>query len=276
MSPALALDALGRDARLALRVLRRSPVFAAAAILTLAVGLGANAAIFTLVDTLLLRALPYPEPERLALVSTVYRSSGFEGEQLSQDGLTWEALRDGAASVDLAAYSGWPSGANLYAGGGASHVQQQRVGAGFFRVLGIAPALGREVSPEEDVPNGPAVAVLSHGLWQRAFGGDPAILGRTILLKGEPHTVVGVMPEGFRSLGPADLWTPLRPSPTGEGQGTNYGVLARLRPGVAWAEADAEIAAVGGAAWAERGSEIPATVSFALAPLRSGLTGELR
>lgn len=88
MSPTLALDALWRDARLALRLLRRSPVFTATAVLTLAVGLGANAAIFSMVDTLLLRALPYAEPERLALVSTYYRSSGFEGELLSQDGRT--------------------------------------------------------------------------------------------------------------------------------------------------------------------------------------------
>jgi predicted permease len=276
MSPTLILDALWRDARLALRVLRRCPVFTATAVLTLAVGLGANAAIFSMVDALLLRALPYPEPERLALVSTYYRSSGFEGEQSSQDGRTWEILRDGARSVDLAVYSGWPSGANLYAGGSASHVQQQRVGAGFFRVLGVAPALGREIVPEEDVPNGPAVAVLAHGLWRRAFGGDPAILGRTILLKGEPHTVVGVMPEGFRSLGPADLWTPIRPSTSGEGGGTNYGVLARLRPGVTWAEADAEVGALAGAAWSGRVGDTETTARFFLTPLRSGLTGGLR
>ena len=276
MSPALALDALRRDARLALRVLRRSPLFTATAVLTLAVGLGANAAIFSMVDALLLRALPYPEPERLALVSTYYRTTGFEGEVSSQDGRTWEALRDGVGSADLAVYSGWPTGANLYAGGTASHVQQQRVGAGFFGVLGVAPALGREIAPEEDVPNGPPVAVLAHVLWQRSFGGDPEILGRTILLKGEPHTVVGVMPEGFRSLGPAEVWTPLRPSTTGEGEGTNYGVVARLRPGVSWAEADAEVAAVAGAAWSERSGDSGATVRFSLTPLRSGLTGGAR
>jgi hypothetical protein len=235
------LDALARDARYALRTLRKSPVFTATAVLTLAVGIGANAAIFSMVDALLLRSLPYPEPERLALVSTVYRTPDQELHELSLTGATWEAVRDHAERIDAAPFSDWVTGVNLFADGRASNVDQQRVGAGFFGVLGVRAALGRSFTTEEDVPQGPAVAVLSHGLWARAFGADPDVLGRSILLRGEPHTVVGVMPEGFRSTAPAEVWTPMRASTTGEGAGQNYRVLVRLRPGVSWQEAEAEV-----------------------------------
>jgi hypothetical protein len=280
MSPALALDALVRDARFALRVLRKSPVFTATAVLTLALGIGANATVFSMVDALLLRSLPYPEPERLAVVSTVYRSpEGGGGEQTSQDGHTWEALRDHAELSDLAV-SGYPTGVNLFAGGRAVHLEQQRVSAGFFRVLGVAPRIGREFAPEEDRPGGPAVALLSHGLWRSAFGGDPSIVGGTVLLAGEPHTVVGVMPEGFRGTFPAELWTPLRPSTTGEGGGTNYQIVARLAPGATWEQARAEVDALAGPVWEERfgadAGERGVSAQFSLVPLRDALTEGLR
>lgn len=278
-SPAQLTDALVRDARFALRVLRKSPVFTATAVLTLALGIGANATVFSMVDALLLRSLPYPEPERLAVVSTVYRSPEGGGEQTAQDGHTWEALRGHAELTELAV-SGYPTGVNLFAGGRAVHLEQQRVSAGFFRVLGAAPRIGREFSPEEDRSGGPAVAVLSHGLWQSAFGGDPSIVGGTVLLKGEPHSVVGVMPEGFRGTFPAELWTPLRPSTTGEGGGTNYQIVARLAPGATWEQARAEVDALARPVWEERfgadAGERGVSATFSLTPLREALTEGLR
>ncbi|MFP3942086.1 MAG: ABC transporter permease, partial [Thermoanaerobaculia bacterium] len=276
-SPAQHLDALARDARFALRVLRKSPVFTTTAVLTLALGIGANATVFSMVDTLLLRSLPYPEPDRLAVVSTTVRTpDGAGGEQTSQDGHTWEALRDHAELVDLAV-SGVPTGINFYAGDRAVHLEQQRVSAGFFRVLGVAPRLGREFTPEEDRPGGPAVAVLSHGLWQRAFGGDPSVVGESVLLRGEPHTVVGVMPEGFRSTFPAELWTPLRPSTSGEGGGTNYQIVARLEPGASWEQAGAEVDALARPAWHEQRQPPPGVEArFSLMPLRRALSQGLR
>ncbi len=143
-------------------------------------------------------------------------------------------------------------------------------------MLGVPPHIGRSFTAEEDVPNGPAVAVLSHGLWNRAFAADPAVLGTSILLKGEPHTVVGVMPEGFRSTAPADVWVPLRASTTGEGEGTNYAVTVRLGDGVSWERAVAEIAAVGAGAWEESGRGERVSARFSLVSLRTGATQGLR
>lgn len=270
------LDTLRTDLRYTLRTLVKSPLFTATAVVTLAVGIGANAAVFSVVDALLLRSLPYPEPDRLAVVSTVYRSDQGESRRWSQTGTTWKVLSEHAETLDLAAFSSGWGGVNLVADGEAAYVEQQRVGAGFFRVLGVPPVRGRGFLPEEDVPGGPKVAVLSHGLWSRTFERDPEIVGRQILLKGEPHTVVGVLPEGFRSTTDADLWTPLRPSTSGEGGGTNYGIVARPETGVSLEQAEAEIAALGERAWEEqRSPESRATATFGLMDLREALTGGL-
>src|SRR5581483_11804386 len=122
--------------------------------------------------------------------------------------------------------------------------REQRVSAGFFRVLGIAPKLGREFTRSEDVPGGPALAVVSHDFWRRELGGNPSVVGHDILLRGEPCRIVGVTPANFRTASPVDLWTPLRPSRQGEGAGQNYSVVARLRPGVSWAEAGGQLTAL--------------------------------
>ena len=105
--------------------------------------------------------------------------------------------------------------------------------------------IGREIAPEEDREGGPPVAVLSHGLWTRLFDSDAGIVGQTILLRGEPYTVIGVMPPDFDTVPSAELWTPLRPSTRGEGGGTNYSLIARLRPGFSKAQADAELETLG-------------------------------
>ena len=124
-------------------------------------------------------------------------------------------------------------------------LQQQRVSTGFFRVLGVEPALGRGFTEEEDRQGGPAVAILSHSTFSRIFDGDPSVPNSRVTLRGEPHTIVGVMPEGFETNVVADVWTPLQPSTTGEGGGNNYSIVTRLPDGVTWPQADAEIASVG-------------------------------
>jgi predicted permease len=157
------------------------------------------------------------------------------------NGAMWEAIHRNAAKIDVAAESGGASGVNIVAGKRIEYVRQQRVSSGYFHVLGVLPQLGREFDQLEDTAGGPAAAVLSYGLWQSVFHGDPSVVGRTIDLRGEPITVIGVMPKNFVNKDKADVWTPLRPSTTGEGQGINYSVLARLKPGVTWSEASSEV-----------------------------------
>lgn len=244
---------ISHNLRYAVRQIQKSPGFAITAILTLALGIGANTAIFSVVNALMLRPLPYPEPARLGALIT--RQSGSQGvdNSDSSDGQTYEMVRDEVPAVTAAAY-GTEAGVNLQAGSSVKYVQQLRVSSKYFDVLGIPPQMGRSFTREEDRPNGPAVVVLSNQLWRTTFHSDPHIIGRTILLKGAPYTVVGVLaygaespwqsPVGRRTEGQIDLWTPLQPSTTGEGEGTNYGVLLRLKPGKTWVQADAQLSRV--------------------------------
>src|SRR5512143_198634 len=135
-----------RDFKYAVRVLINSPVFALTSIVTLALCIGANTAIYSVVDRVLLRSLPYPRPDRLAMIVRHYQGAGTSEDDVSQAGVTWVALREGAPKLDVAAFSDLGMGVNLVAGGAAEYVVQERVSSGYFRVLGVAPALGRELS----------------------------------------------------------------------------------------------------------------------------------
>ena len=199
--------AIRSDTRFALRQLRKSPAFTLVVVGTLALCIGVNTAIFSVLDAVLLRSAPYPEPERLAVVVTASHGGSTENINTSQSGALFEAVRDHVPALDVAA-NGGTGGVNFAAGDRPEYIQQQRVSAGYFRVLGIAPRIGREFSREEDVPDGAAVAILSHAFWQRAFRGDAAMLGRTISLRGEEYTVVGIMP---RISAPPRRWMSGRP-----------------------------------------------------------------
>ncbi len=281
------VDTLARDLRYAFRMLRRSPAFAATAVITLALVIGGNTAVASLADSLLLKPLPYPRPDRLAVVLTNVRGVGSApSTNDSQDGTSWETLRDRTKSIDVAMYAGgFGGGVNMVIDETAIAVAQSRVSAGFFRVLGVAPLVGREFARDEDRPGGPAVAVISHRLWQRHLHGDVGILGKTMLLRGEPYRVVGVMPEGFQppdltmstSGGTVDVWTPARPSRTGEGVGTNYGVIARVKDGRTWAEANAELEALGRASFAARGIlRNGGDAWWTLLPMQEAVTADVR
>jgi predicted permease len=267
-------DEFSRDLRYAARVLRKSPTFTAAAVATLALCIGANTAIFSVVDAVLLRPLPYPQPERLFSVARHFQGKGSESYQTNLWGSAWEAVRDNAAYVDAAVFSDGSMGVNFAAGGGVEYVKQQRVSAGFFRVLGITPLIGREFSVDEDRQGGPAVTMLSYALWKRVFRADPAIVGQAVTLRGEPHTIVGVLPANFQSIVPADLWTPLQPSRTGEGGGSNYAVVARLRAGVTWAQANGQMEAIGAPLLRQYGQD-PST-RLQLISFQRGLTEYVR
>jgi predicted permease len=265
---------LWMDFRHAFRILGRNPAAAVIIVLTLALCIGANTAIFSVVDATLLRPLPFPEPARLVRIVTHYADGGMEGDKVEQDGRAWETIRDHATFVDAAVYSNGSSGVNLSAAGSVQHVLQQRVGSGFFRVLGVSPQIGREFTRQEDRTGGPALAVLSHSLWHRIYRDDPSAVGQTLLLKGEPYTVVGVMPESFHSNVPADLWTPIQPSTSGEGEGTNYAVAGRLTSGATWAQADGQLASIGAPLF----KNVPkgTTARLHLMTLQAGETQDLR
>ena len=278
------IDRLFQNFRYAARQLAQNPVFTITVLATLALCIGANTAIYTIVDTLFFKPLPYPDSSRLVLLSTVFNKGGAFDVDTSQDGFQWELVRDHASLLDSAVYSG-AAGVNLVAAGRVEYVIDQRVSANYFHVLGIKPLIGREFTRQEDVPNGPPLAILSYGLWQRVFHRDPTIVGRTIDLRGSPYTVVGIVPPGFRSLpagvgdigtsAPPDVWTPLRPTHSGEGSGDNYGAIGRLKPGVTAAEANAQLNSIMHDYFARKHYRGMSAEERVL-PLQNGLTYDLR
>ena len=236
--------------RYAFRQLRKNPGFAAISIVTLALGIGANTTIFSLLNAFLLRPLPYPQPDRLGVVirhaeGVSPRTGQFaQDDDPTQEGKTWEEVRDQMPSVYPAVFGG-TSGVNLAVGSGADaeirYVRDMRVSAQYFNVLGIAPLLGRSFTEEEDRPKGPNAVVLSYALWQSAMHGQREIVGKAITLKGEPYTVVGILPRDAKPTGNADLWTPLQPHQSGECGGENCVIILRLKPDTSWQQASAEL-----------------------------------
>ena len=241
------------DLRFALRQLHRSPGFAAAVVVTLALAIGVNTAVFSLLDGFLLRTLPYPQPDRIAALMShqVLKSNPSEAlDDDSSDNMAWRAVKQDVPSVTAAIAGdafGDTEGVNLEAGtaqGGATrYVHGARVSAHYFEVLGIEPLLGRGFTEDEDRPGADKAVVLSYGLWRTAFHEDASILGKSILLKGDPYTVVGVLPRGAQMPNPADVWTPLMPDdPHGVCVGNNCLILMRLRHGASWDQVRAQLA----------------------------------
>jgi predicted permease len=220
---------LWRDVRYAARMLRQHPGVTAAAILTLALAIGATTAMFTVVDALLVRALPFPDADRLVQVGRRYASGGFGDSVSIAKFMHWRS-EGPKVFVETAAYSDLGSGFNLVGSGDPERLIGSRVTAGFFEVMRVPPFLGRTFREVEDVPGGPRVVVLSHALWKKRFGADPAIVSRAITLNREPYTVIGVMPEGFRFPDVADLWTLFQFDPTSQDRAHNFEVIARLKP----------------------------------------------
>jgi predicted permease len=195
------------------------------------------------VNALLLRPLPYPQPEQLAGIEMTSSISPPDPET-SIDGETWEMIRNQVPQVTpaLSSFGGVRSATNVRTDAGVQSVSSLRISANFFQVLGERPLLGRSFMPEEDRDGGPHAVIISNLLWRTAFQSNPQILGQQILVKGEPYTVVGVLGPRFTLPQAADVYMPIRPSRTGEGGGTNYHFIARLKPGVSWEDANAALA----------------------------------
>jgi len=235
-----------QDLRYAMRMLVKTPGFSVVAIVTLALGIGANAAIFSLVSAVLLRPLPFPEPDRLVLLWDDVSSLGGPyslTEPTPADYAEWKAQSHSFA--DMAAMT--PAMYNLTGVGQPQKLDGIRTTANVFNVLGMRPLAGRTLTPADDRPDAKAVVVLDARVWQSVFGGDPGVIGRTILLNGLPHTVVGVVPSDFRvPVATAGLWVPARFTQQELAVRTSYvmDVVARLKPGVDLHAAQAEMTTI--------------------------------
>ena len=231
-----AIETLAQDVRYGVRTLLRTPGFTAAALLTLALGIGANTAIFSVVHAVMLRPLPYPDPERL--VQFVWRSP--HGEFSGITGAEFLYFRGRLQSVDGFAASAGAGSFNLVSGDAAEFVSALYVSKDYFPVLGVHPLAGSGFTEEHDRAGGPDVALLTHSLWRRRFGEDRGVIGRSIQLGDKAFTVIGIMPASIEPRISSDLFLPLRPSTSGRGSGSNYNVFARLEPGLSVQQADAE------------------------------------
>src|SRR5229473_5392389 len=262
--------------RFAARQLRRNPGFALTVIITLALSIGANTAIFSLVNALILKSLPYVHPEQMGTIYARVTGAHSADEPINIEGERWELLRDNVPAL-ISAVSGATSGVNLRAGSHVQYVHDGRVSAHYFDVLALQPIIGRNFSEDEDRPHGPKAVILSYSVWRNLFGADQGNLGQAILLKSEPYVVVGVLPQDATTPLNADVYTPLQPSREGEGGGTNFDVITRLRPNATWQEANAEI----NRAWTLRAQRFERNnpgvhLTYYSVPLQKGETDSLR
>jgi predicted permease len=276
------METLSQNLRFALRQLGRNPGFTLTVVLTLALSIGANTAIFSIVNALMLKSLPYAHPERMGTIFERITGSDPSDNMANLDGQEWEGLRDNVPSLISAVSSGIASGVNLQANSTGSGTQVQylhaaRISAHYLDVLGIQPFAGRNFSETEDMPQGPKTAILSYALWRNTFGADRNLIGQAIHLKSEPYTVIGILPEGATTPLNADVYTALQPSREGEGGGTNFEVITRLRDGATWQQADAEINRAFALRTAGFLKRNPGTqVMFYSVPLQKGHAAELR
>jgi putative ABC transport system permease protein len=236
------MNALWQDLRYGARILRKKPGFSLIAIITLALGIGANTAIFSAVNAMLIRSLPFTEPDRVVVLG----EKGRRGFRTSVSYPNFKDWREQAKSFEAMAI--FRSGSfNLTGVDKAIRLQGWEVSWNFLPILGVKPQLGRTFTEEDDQPSAAATALISHGLWQQRFGGDPGVIGRTIVVDDLQTTVIGVLPAGFEFFRRADLYRPfglnLKPQSEFMYRGNQKGLLAlaRLRPGVTEEQARVEM-----------------------------------
>lgn len=261
------IDTLRRDLALAARGLSRAPGFTAAVVLTLALGIGGTSTMFTTVDAAFLRPLPYPQADRVVMVWQTWKDHPRVRVSML-DALDWEKRSHSFAA--MAAHYAWL--VNVTSGPEPLRVSTGTVTQGFFAALGVQPRLGRTFTAQEALNNGPRAVILSDRLWRRVFAGDPQVLGRTLEIEGVAYPVVGVMPAGFDFPERAELWLPL---PTEDGAARsahNYAVVARLKPGVSRAQAQADMDTVA-AGLARDYPDAETGYGVNVAPLRQDLLG---
>jgi putative ABC transport system permease protein len=265
---------LWQDLRFGARILWKKPGFTVVAVITLALGIGANTAIFSVVNAVLLRPLPFAAPEQLVMVWEDASFIGFpEDTPAPANYVDWQAQNHVFAEMAALEYRNY----DLTGDGEPEKVQACGVPANFFAMLGVKAQLGRTFLPPEDQPGAGQVVVLSHLLWQSRFGGDSGVIGKEILLNQQKQRVVGVMPAGFQFLSPEiRLWTPLAIAPGRLADRDNHylNVVARLKPGVSATQADTEIKAIT-ANIARTYPKEADKLSAVVKPLRKQMTGDV-
>jgi putative ABC transport system permease protein len=268
------MDKLFQDIRYGLRALLSKPAFTIVAVLALALGIGANTAIFSVVNSVLLRPLAYPESERLVMVWEERTSLGFPADTPAPANF-FDCREQQSVFEDMAAMA--DRAFNLTGTGEPEKIEGQRVSASFFPLFGVAPMRGRAFLPEDDMPESSPVVIIGHALWQRRFGGDEGLLNQTISLNGQPHTVVGIMPPGFDFPERNQMWVPIAFSQDeASRRGSHYlMVVARLKQGVSLTQAQTEMSAIA-ARLEQQYPQTNTALGAKVVPIHEELVGNLR
>lgn len=268
------LEDAARDLRFALRSLARTPGFTVVALLVIAVGIGVNTAVFSVIDAVLLKPLTYPDPQALVQVVTTSSRGPFPVASIPEFAL-WR--QQTGIFQQIAAYGIGGSGMNLSGGDHPEQVEAVQVTRDYFALFGAPVILGRAFTAAEDSPNGGHVAVLSYGLWKQRYGGDPGMVGRTIELGGQPWLVVGVIGRKFVTDTPVDLWIPYQFNLGSQEMVHYFDVAARLKPGVTLAQANAELRLAADQYRRKFGSDsLPPGGGFGVVSLQDFLVGSTR
>lgn len=256
------------------RMLRKRPGFTLAVVLCLAIGIGANTAIFSVINAVMLRPLPYPEPDQLVAVHNVYRSDGEESKS-PVSAPNFLAFKERSRSFSDLVSIAYRSYSLTQEGVEAEYVRGARVSWSLLPMLGVRPQIGRLFTAEDDRVDAPYTAVLSDGLWRRHFNGDPGVLGKTITLNGTPFVILGVAARGFRFPDGVEVWAPAKLDPVELPPWHDLDMVARLKPGVSLAQAQADLGGIAG----QLAGELPDTNAgwgVRITPLREVLEGDVR
>jgi putative ABC transport system permease protein len=266
------METLLADVRHSFRVLIKSPGFTIVAVLALALGIGANTAIFSVIDRVLLAPLPFPDSERIMRIQRKFPNGTGSSVSIPK----FMAWRKSGSFQSMAAYDFGSVSLNLGTSDRANPVNGMHVTADFFGVFGVSPLLGRTFSPQEDLPNAGKFVVLTFNMWKNHVGGDPDIAGKTIILSGEPYVVLGILPENYQPDPPTDLYFPAQFDPNSTNQGHIYDVAGRLRPGASIASAQAELAVIADQFRAAHSDFVDKSESVEVLPLRVAIGGDVR
>jgi putative ABC transport system permease protein len=265
------MDDFWQDLRYAFRVLIANPAFTVTAVAALALGIGANTAIFTVVNAVLLKPLSYPDPERMVQLMNTEPDGQWAAASPTKFN-NWRAQT--SVLQDVTAYDFGGPGFNL-TGAVPEQIHGIHASEAYFRLFGAPVMLGRTFTPQEDSPNGGHVVVISYGLWQRKFGGNPKIVGTALSLGNEPYTILGVLGQSFQSDPVSDIWLPFQIDPNSTNQGHYFLAAARLKPGVTLAQANAQLK-LAYDEFRRRWTLADPKAGFAVQPLRDSIVGDAR